>query len=617
MRPALEVQGLTVAYARKRRAPAVVVKDLDLRLDAGRMLGLAGESGCGKSTAALAALGFRIPGSIRLGGRALLGDVDLLSLKRHALRSIWGRRVAYVAQDAAQALTPFWRVGSLLAEPLKLHLGLRGRALHERACGLLESVGIPDPESALRRYPHQFSGGQQQRIALAIAIACEPEVLVLDEPTTGLDVTTQAQISALISGLVGQQGMAGLYISHDLALIATICDDIAIMYAGEVVESGAAPAIYAGARHPYAAALLDAVPQVDEDASVVGIPGLPPPQVIDDACAYAARCRFVIEQCREGHPPLLTVADGHEARCIRVHELGVIPSARLPLETPAAAPARTDVELAVERLRCSYAGRHGTVAVEDLSLEIAAGETLGLVGESGSGKSTLLRAIAGLHIPDEGRILFEGRPLAPTAVRRPRDVRRAIQIVFQHPDSSLNPRHSIARILERPLALFRPELGRRERRGVIHELLEDVRLDSGVLDRYPAELSGGQKQRIALARAFAAEPRLILCDEVVSALDVSVQASILELLARLAAERSTALLFVTHDLAVVRSIADRVTVMRAGRSCETAPTARLFTAPEHPYTRELLAAAPRPGSTPREGGRLEAASATSGDDNPP
>jgi peptide/nickel transport system ATP-binding protein len=580
----LEVRGLTVAYG-----ATVVVEDVDLNLEQGRILGVAGESGCGKSTAALAAIGFRIPGSVRLAGTSTFGAVDLLSAPTAMLRRIWGREISYVAQNAAAALNPLLRVERLLAEPLSLHLRLAGEPLRRRSLELLESVGLPDPELALRRYPHQFSGGQQQRVALAIAMACEPRVLVLDEPTTGLDVTTQAQISKLIDRLVRESGTSALSISHDLVLLATVCDEIAIMYAGEIVERAAAAEVYGATRHPYAAALIDAVPTIDEDTAVVGIPGLPPPQVINDRCAFSDRCRFVIERCRVQHPQLLSVSPRHDARCLRAAELGVLHSQRRrPLTRGAAAEGAL---LTVRDLRCTY---RDNVAVDGISFAIALGETLALVGESGSGKTTVLRAIAGLHTPESGEIVFEGAPLPARAVRRRRELRRSIQIVFQNPDSSLNPRHTIGTILDRPLALFRPDQHRAARRKRALELLADVRLDASVLSKYPHQLSGGQKQRVALARAFAAEPKLILCDEVVSALDVSVQASILELLGRLAVEHATALLFVTHDLAVVRSIADRVCVLRGGTVRETGPTALLFSTPANDYTRELLAAVPRP-----------------------
>ncbi len=445
-------------------------------------------------------------------------------------------------------------------------------------------------------------------------MACSPEILVLDEPTTGLDVTTQAQISALIASLVRGSGTAALHISHDLSLLASTCDEILIMYAGEIVERAPADEIYARPRHPYSAALIDAVPRVDEPAAVVGLPGLPPPSVIEGSCSFAERCRFVQDRCRAEAPALVPVSSparpaevqgvsAHEARCLRTAELGPLTRVRRRRAEIAIGRRHADDSplLSVLDLHCTYAGgrrRADLHAVDGVSLELYRGETLAVVGESGSGKSTLLRAVAGLHAPHSGSITFDGTALPPRSVRRSRKLRRMIQLVFQDPHASLNPRHTVRASIERPVRLLRPDLGRRERGVRVMELLADVRLDPGVVDRLPHELSGGQKQRVALARAFASDPELLLCDEVVSALDVSVQASILELLATLSAKRGTALLFVTHDLAVVRQIAERVCVMLEGRICETAATTTLFDSPREPYTRQLLAAVPRPRASP-------------------
>jgi peptide/nickel transport system ATP-binding protein len=585
----LDVRGLTVAYGREREQ-TVVVRGVDLAVEEGMIVGIAGESGCGKSTTALSAIGFRIPGSAVLAGSSIAGGVDLLSASRRTLQSIWGRHIAYVAQDAAHALNPLMRVEALLGEPLFLHLGLRGKASRTRAISLLEEVGIDDPEKALRRYPHQFSGGQQQRIALAIAVSCHPRLLVLDEPTTGLDVTTQAQIVKLIGNLVNETGSAAVMIGHDLSLLATISDELVIMYAGEVVERAGSTAVVSHTRHPYAAALLDAVPSAKTSMRTVGIPGMPPRGAPDDSCAFTPRCRFARSECGTTHPELRAVSDGHLVRCLRTSTLGVI--APVTSGTTRSQPMdQSDALLEVHDLRCSY-GRGGAPVVADVNIAVSAAQTVAIVGESGSGKSTLLRSIAGLHPPEAGILRFRAAELPVRASDRHRDIRRAIQLVLQDPHASLNPRHTIGHLIERPLKIFRPELGRSERRARVLALLEDVRLDSTMVRRHPHQLSGGEKQRVALARAFAADPELILCDEVVSALDVSVQASILELLAELVRVHATALLFVTHDLAVVRAIADRVYVMRAGEILEAGDAERMFEQAEHQYTRDLLSAVP-------------------------
>jgi peptide/nickel transport system ATP-binding protein len=586
--PVFEVEDLSVGYLRSDGHDNVVVWKAAFSLAPGSILGLAGESGCGKSTTALAAIGYRGPGSRILSGTAHLEDVDLLALPSGKLRSIWGRRVAYVAQNATTALNPAIPVGRQLAQPLSRHLHLRGGELRDREVELLESVGIPNPPGALDRYPHQFSGGQQQRIAIAIALSCKPEVLILDEPTTGLDVTTQARISALLRSLVAETGAATLYVSHDLSLLSTVADRLAVMYAGEIVEEADSRAVARQPRHPYTQALLAAVPTAHIRSSVAGIPGRPPARVVLDSCSFAPRCPHALDACRDGYIELLDVGGGHMARCIRTDEIAARPVEASPLAAPEVSPESL---LEVDEVWSQYA-KAPTPAVRGVSFEIASGETLGIVGESGSGKSTLLRAIVGLHPPTGGVIRFRGVPLAAQAVKRPRALRRELQIVFQNPDSSLNPRHTVFEIVRRPIRLFRDDVRHSGERAAVIELLESVKLPTGLLHRYATELSGGQKQRIALARAFAARPSLLLCDEVTSALDVSVQATIIELIAELAARFGAAVIFVSHDLAVVRTIAGRALVMKNGEVCEQGETERLFVAPTHPYTRELLAAIP-------------------------
>jgi peptide/nickel transport system ATP-binding protein len=583
-----QVDDLSVGYVRSDGEENIVVWKASFALEPRMILGLAGESGCGKSTTALASIGYRAPGSRILNGSAQLDGLDLLSLPSGKLREVWGCRVAYVAQNATTALNPAIPIGRQLAQPLARHMGLRRTALREREVELLEAVGIPNPAGALERYPHQFSGGQQQRIAIAIALSCNPQVLILDEPTTGLDVTTQARISALIRSLIAETGAATLYVSHDLSLLGTVADRLAVMYAGEIIEEGDAQGVVRRPRHPYTQALLAAVPTAHTRSSVAGIPGRPPASVVLDACSFAPRCPYVIDACRRGYVELREIAEGHRARCIRADEIAARPADAAPLPVPAVVP---EPLLEVDEVWSQYA-RSPTPAVRGVSFTVAGGETLGIVGESGSGKSTILRTIVGLHPPTAGTIRLRGQPLAPSAVKRPRSVRRELQIVFQNPDSSLNPRHSVFEIVRRPIRLFRDDIPRSGERAAVAELLESVKLPTGLLHRYATELSGGQKQRVALARAFAPRPSVLLCDEVTSALDVSVQATIIELIAELAARFGTAVVFVSHDLAVVRTIAGRAIVMRNGEICEEGETERLFLSPKHPYTQELLAAIP-------------------------
>jgi peptide/nickel transport system ATP-binding protein len=584
----LDVRDLSVGYVRRNRSINHVVDEVSFKLERGTILGLAGESGCGKSTTALAAIGYRSPGSRILGGESRLDGIDMLRISTPKLRRIWGSRVAYVAQSAALALNPAMTVGRQLSQPLAVHLGLRGAASRARQLELLDAMGLPDPAGALRRYPFQFSGGQQQRIALAVALSCKPDVLILDEPTTGLDVTTQARITRLLRALVTDFGLGCLYVSHDLALLGTLADRLAVMYAGELIEAGPADAVVSKQRHPYTQALLGAVPSVRRPRFVVGIPGRPPTSVVSDSCPYAPRCTYALPACRAGRVELRDPGDGHVARCIRLEEIERLPT---PGSELTRARGGRGVLLEVSDVWCGYSGADAP-AVKGVGLVVHPAERVGIVGESGSGKSTLLRAIAGLHRPSAGSIRLRGIALAPTAVKRPRSVRREIQLVFQNPDSSLNPRHTILDIVARPIRLFRDDVPRTREREAVQELLDAVKLPRGILYRYPAELSGGQRQRVALARAFAARPSLLLCDEVTSALDVSVQATILELIAELSEQTETAVIWVSHDLAVVRTIANRALVMREGEVCEEGETDALFAAARHPYTQELLSAIP-------------------------
>lgn len=588
---ALDVEAVSIAYSRPDRSLATVVSQVSLRLERGQVVGLVGESACGKSSLALACMGATIAGGVITGGSVRFGGLDLLTARASTLRRLWGRSLAHVAQDAAGSLNPTMRIGRQLAQPLAVHLDLTKRAVQDRVRGLLDRVGITNPDDAVRRYPHEFSGGQQQRIALALAIACEPRVLILDEPTTGLDVSTQAQIMVLLSRIIADTGCAVLSISHDLTLLSTVADRVLVMYAGEIVESGATQVVWQAPRHPYTAALLAALPSADERRAVRGLAGQPPGTVVSDACSFAERCAHTMPPCVGGQPVLEAIPGGRFVRCVRHDQLDLSPRAdeRWTLQSP---PDPSAIMLEVDDLWCRYRNQHDH-AVSAMTIDVACGDTVALVGKSGSGKSTLLRAIAGLHPLAGGSIRLRGTPLSPSARRRPREVRRDIQIVFQNPDSSLNPRHTIGEILTRPIRMFRTDVTRRDETRAVAMALDEVGLARGTAERYPDELSGGQRQRVAVARAFAARPALLLCDEVTSALDVSVQATVLELIADLAATFSTAVLFVSHDLAVVRTICRRVVVIQDGRICEDGPTDEVVDQPVHPATRELMAAIPR------------------------
>lgn len=605
------VRDLTVDF-RTASGWANVLDGVGLSIAAGESVGLVGESGCGKTTTALSLLGYRRPGSrIRAGSVRVLGH-ELIGMPSRELQRLRGRSIGFVPQNPTATLNPRMRIGDQLEETLKQHgVGASRAARSQRAEELLERVGLPPSRRPAHAYPHQLSGGQQQRVMIALALSCEPELIVLDEPTTGLDVTTQAQILELLSSIRADLGTALLYVTHDLGVVADICDRVCVMYAGHLVEEAPSDILFDAPQHPYTRQLVAAMPKLDGSAAAEQVSAAGPfgRQDLPDGCRFAPRCPVAVTpRCFVEPQSLRRLGDAeHGVACWRADELPAAPTAVAPADGRPRAVAEDEV-LRVGELRCSYdtsrrrmfgTGRAPRLVVDGVSLALHRGETLALVGESGSGKSTIARFMAGLSTPLDGTLEYDGHEVAWPVRDRPVDTLREIQLIFQNPDASLNPRQRIGQILARPLEHFY-RLGRSQRRAAVEQLLADVRLDRNYASRYPDELSGGERQRVAIARALAARPKVLLCDEILSALDVSVQAEILELMRELQARDGLSYLFISHDLAVVRNLAHRVAVLYKGRLCEIGTTEEVFNPPFHPYTALLLASVPGQG-TPEDG----------------
>lgn len=598
MAPLLEVRNLSVAY-RQGAGWVRAVDDVSFSLRPGEVFGLVGESGCGKSTVSLQLLGYRHvslrveQGEIRFKGESLTG------MSRPELDRLRGDRIAFVPQNPTTALNPGIRVGQQLAETLLAH-GKAGSA--DSAAGtiaeILQLVGLPADPGFRRRYPHQLSGGQQQRICIAMALSCDPDLLVLDEPTTGLDVTTQEQIVSLLSALRVRIGIAMLYVTHDLALLSQIADRIGVMYAGRMVEIAPTDEIFLQPRHPYTQGLIASIPVIEAAAAARTRPlrGLLRRRELPPGCPFAPRCDHALERCGAERQELERIDDRRAVACWRWREIAPLPAESVaPAEGIEAARAPV---LSVAQVSVVYGPKgRGFSAVSDVSFEIKEGEVFALVGESGSGKSTLAKAISGLEAPATGSVKLRGEALAALVCDRTDLQRRLIQYIFQNPDASLNPRARIGEAISRPLVHFFKMESRRARSQVA-EALNDVHLDAHYEERFPDQLSGGERQRVAIARALAAKPALLLCDEILSALDVSVQANILTLLRQLKSEHGIAMLFISHDLAVVRMLADHVCVLYGGEVMEIGPRDAVFAPPFHPYTHALLHAVPVPLQAP-------------------
>ncbi|MEX2650588.1 MAG: ABC transporter ATP-binding protein [Alphaproteobacteria bacterium] len=598
--PLVTVADLAITYGRGEHALAAV-QGVSFAIAKGEAFGLVGESGCGKSTLAYQLLGYRHP-SATATGRVLFQGTDLLGLDRAALETFRGDRVSLVPQNPTTALNPAIRVGDQLIEILAVHGRVASRAAGvARAAELFARVGLPAPERIGRRYPHELSGGQQQRVCIAMALACEPDLVVLDEPTTGLDVTTQEQIIDLLLELRGRLGMSMLYVTHDLGVLAQIADRVGVMYAGYMVEIAPTDDLFSRPRHPYTRGLIAAIPRLDGQLRPAHqLRGYLRRDELPAGCAFAPRCAAAEPSCSTTRQVLEPIGHGRAIACQRWRALAPADGEIEAMPVAARRPTRVAPVLEVAGLTLRYgargrlarlAGRTPPVVVREAGFTIDEGETFALVGESGSGKSTIARAVSGLLEPVGGTIRFAGEPLPARLADRSRDQLRRIQYVFQNPDASLNPRARVAAILSRPLAMFLG-LDGAAAEAKIAEVLQEVRLEAGYAKRFPDQLSGGERQRVAIARALVAGPTLLLCDEVLSALDVSVQANVLDLLRALKRETGVAMLFISHDLAVVRELADRVGVLFRGTLFEVGTVAEVFAPPFHPYTHELLLAVP-------------------------
>ncbi len=589
----LDVAGLDVEYA-SPRGPVRAVRNVSFTLERDEVLGIVGESGSGKSTLAHAIMGYRPQGTSLLAGSVTFDGMSLLECPTAQLRRVWGRRIAIVHQNPLASLTPTMRVGEQIAETIRQHRGIRSAEARAAVATCLHSVNLPDASDIAQRYPHQLSGGQQQRIMIAIALSLEPDLMILDEPTTNLDATTEAVILDLLEEIRGRVHTAMVYISHNLGVIARVATRVAVMYAGEFVECGPVAAIFHAPSHPYTRALLSCLPRAGvtkRRASLQWIDGeLPPRHLRLAECIFRARCPAQTEQCSIA-PDWSSTGPDHGVRCW--HALVGQPVA--PIDRPATMLRPGDEPvLSADAMRKTFGRRSAAVrAVNGVSLQVPRGAIVGLVGESGSGKSTLLRCIAGLAQPEEGTTTYLGVDLPRDVLARDRGVLKTMQMVFQDPESTLNPSLTVGTSLRRHLMSLRPvDAGEARRR--IEKALEQVRLSAEFAHRLPRELSGGEKQRIAIARAFLSAPELVLCDEPLSSLDVSVQSAICQLLLDLQQAGPAAYVFVSHDLSIVRYMADRIVVMYLGEVIEEGSAESFDLRPVHPYTEALFSATHQP-----------------------
>ena len=603
----LDVQNLSVIYDTEK-GPLETVRNLSFQIAPGEIYGLVGESGSGKTTLASAIARYLAAnGRISNGSVRLLGE-DMATFSKSELRKAWGSKLAIVHQDPTAAINPSIPVGKQIAEVAREHLNMSKTEAHKKVIEMLEKVRMPDPEAVARRYPHQLSGGMLQRVLIAMALTTNPQLLIMDEPTTALDVTTEAVILDLIQDLITESDSAILYITHNLGVVARICDRVGVMYAGEIMEAGTVREVFRNKLHPYTRGLMGSIPGVDSgkyQGNLTAIPGfIPRPDALPPGCIFAPRCFLAEEECRLKRPVLEEVKPGHATACIR-HE-AVQADHKREEARPEQFPATDDMPLILEaeNIKKTFPGRRSLTdifrgiradvrAVDDISLRVRGGYTMGIVGESGCGKTSFARCIAGLETANAGEMSIGGKPLPYSVAKRPPQTLKKIQMVFQNPTASLNPHHTIGQSIGRSIVMFKKLSGKAVDEEV-RSLLRAVNLPEDYMYRLPHELSGGEKQRVAIARALAAEPELIICDEPISSLDVSVQASLLNLLAELQRTKGVSYLFISHDLAAIRHISDWISVVYLGKAWEEGSIVDVFAPPYHPYTEALLSAIPTP-----------------------
>jgi len=615
-RTVLEVEHLSIAYE-TRKGDVEAVRDASFYVKAGETVGLVGESGCGKSTIAYGIVNFLGPNGKIVDGNVRFQGEELVGRSQEELKRLRGDRIAMVFQDPMQALNPSVKLGEQLSEVLTFHQKISEDEAWEKSLAMLKQVSMPDPEDVMMRYSHQISGGQQQRVVIAMAMLNNPALLIMDEPTTALDVTVEAAVLDLIEELKKNFQAANIFITHNLGVVARVSDQLCVMYAGQMVEKGPVGEIFRNPSHPYTMGLLASVPRLGETKSGCVLEPIrgrvpPPAERPKNACIFSPRCDYATDRCREALPEFVDVGLDHVARCIYALEIDERKRTkkRKPIvtkEDDAAEAEKKDEELlSFKQLKVYYPQQSNSLvslfglgekkyvkAVDDVSVRVSKGRTLGVVGESGCGKSTLVKGIIGLEPVTEGEVEFLGVDVTHTVSERETNLIREMQMVFQNPDSTLNPSYSIGKQISRPIKRFKT-VPKNQVKGEVIRLLKAVRLGPHYYDRLPRQLSGGEKQRVGIARALASRPELIICDEPVSALDVSVQAAVINLLLEIQEIYGSSMIFIAHDLSVVRYFSDDIAVMYLGQIVEIGPAEVIYSPPYHPYTEALLSAVPIP-----------------------